>query len=232
MTELALSLKLAAWTTLLLVPAGLVAGRLLARSSSGAAPWIDAALLLPLVLPPTVLGYYLLVALAPGTALGDALGTLVGGPVTFAFPGLLIASLAANVPFAVAPLREAFRALPAELSEAARTSGLGPVATLWRIELPLVWPALVGTCALVFAHTLGEFGVVLMVGGNIDGVTRTVSIAIYDAVQGLDDAAAARWSALLVGLSLVCLALVRLGAPRGARTDAENARGAGARGVR
>ena len=223
MSELALSLRLATWTTLLLVPAGLVAGRLLARSRSGAAPWIDACLLLPLVLPPTVLGYYLLVALAPDTALGRALGALVGGPVTFAFPGLLIASLVANVPFAVAPLREAFRALPVELSEAARTSGMSPAATLLRIELPLVWPALVGAGALVFAHTLGEFGVVLMIGGNIEGATRTVSIAIYDAVQGLDDAAAARWSALLVAVSVVCLALVRLGTPRGARgalTDA------------
>ena len=223
MSELALSLRLATWTTLLLVPAGLVAGRLLARSRSGAAPWIDACLLLPLVLPPTVLGYYLLVALAPDTALGRALGALVGGPVTFAFPGLLIASLVANVPFAVAPLREAFRALPVELSEAARTSGMSPAATLLRIELPLVWPALVGAGALVFAHTLGEFGVVLMIGGNIEGATRTVSIAIYDAVQGLDDAAAARWSALLVAVSVVCLALVRLGTPRAARgalTDA------------
>lgn len=228
MTELALSLRLAAWTTLLLVPAGLLAGRWLARRRGGAAPWLDAALLLPLVLPPTVLGYYLLRLLAPDTALGGALDALVGGPVTFAFPGLLIASLVANVPFAVAPLREAFRALPAELSEAARTSGLSPLGTLLRIELPLVWPALVGAAALVFAHTLGEFGVVLMIGGNIEGETRTVSIAIYDAVQGLDDAAAALWSATLLALSLACLVLVRLGTPRAARgalTDAGPDRG-------
>ena len=218
MSELALSFRLAAWTTLALVPAGLVAGRLLARSRSGAAPWIDAALLLPLVLPPTVLGYYLLRVLAPGTALGDAVGALVGGPVTFAFPGLLIASLVANVPFAVAPLREAFRALPPELAEAARTSGLSPLGAFVRIELPLVWPALVGAAALVFAHTLGEFGVVLMIGGNIDGATRTVSIAIYDAVQALDDPLAARLSATLLALSLACLVLVRAGSP--ARTRA------------
>ena len=217
MSELALSFRLAAWTTLALVPAGLVAGRLLARARPGTAAWVDALLLLPLVLPPTVLGYYLLRTLAPGTPLGDALGALVGGPVTFAFPGLLIASLVANVPFAVAPLREAFRALPAELAEAARTSGLSPAATFLRIELPLVWPALVGSAALVFAHTLGEFGVVLMIGGNIDGATRTVSIAIYDAVQGLDDPLAARLSATLLGLSLACLILVRLASPERAR---------------
>ncbi len=217
MNELALSLRLAAWTTLLLVPVGAVAGRALARTRSGFAPWLDALLLLPLVLPPTVLGYYLLRTLAPGTPVGDALGALVGGPVTFAFPGLLIASLIANVPFAVTPVRQAFRALPAELAEAARASGLGPVATFVRIELPLVWPALVGAAALTFAHTLGEFGVVLMIGGNIDGVTRTVSIAIYDAVQALDDAAAARWSAVLLATSLACLALVSLGGARRTR---------------
>ena len=217
MSELALSLRLAAWTTLLLVPLGAVVGRALARARPGVVPWIDAVLLLPLVLPPTVLGYYLLRTLAPGTVVGDAASAIVGGPVTFAFPGLLIASIVANVPFAVTPVRQAFRALPAELAEAARTSGLGPVAAFVRIELPLVWPALVGAAALTFAHTLGEFGVVLMIGGNIDGVTRTVSIAIYDAVQALDDAAAARWSAMLLALSLGCLVLVSLGGTRRTR---------------
>lgn len=217
MSELELSLRLAFWTTVLLVPAGALLGRALARAGARVTPLVDAVLLLPLVLPPTVLGYYLLRTLAPGTALGDGLAAVVGGPVTFAFPGLLIASLVANVPFAVAPVRTAFRALPPELSEAARTAGLSPFATLLRIELPLAWPALVGAAALVFAHTLGEFGVVLMIGGNIDGVTRTVSIAIYDAMQALDDAAAARWSATLLALSVGCLALVSLGGTRATR---------------
>lgn len=211
----ALSFRLAFWCTLLMVPVGLVLGRTLARWRSGLVPWLEAVLLLPLVLPPTVIGYYLLVWLSPGSVLGGWLDARVPGGVVFAFPGLLIASLVVNLPFAVQPLSQAFAALPRELSEAARVSGLGPLATFFRVELPLVWPALLGAAALVFAHTLGEFGVVLMIGGNIEGSTRTVSIAIYDAVQSFEPTRASRYSLALLVLSLACLALVRFGARRG-----------------
>jgi len=214
MDPFGLSFKLAAWCTVLLLPVGLLLGRTLARWRSPLVPWLDALLLLPLVLPPTVIGYYLLLWLGPSSALGAWLAEHVAGGVVFAFPGLLIASLVVNLPFAVQPLSQAFAALPRELTEAARVSGLGPLATFWHIELPLVWPGLLGAAALVFAHTLGEFGVVLMIGGNIEGSTRTVSIAIYDAVQSFQTTLAGRYSLALLLLSLVCLALVRFGAGR------------------
>jgi len=210
----ALSFRLAAWCTVLLLPIGVLLGRTLARWRSPLVPWLDALLLLPLVLPPTVIGYYLLLWLGPNSGLGAWLATLVPGGVVFAFPGLLIASLVVNLPFAVQPLSQAFAALPRELSEAARVSGLGPLATFWRVELPLVWPGLLGAAALVFAHTLGEFGVVLMIGGNIEGSTRTVSIAIYDAVQSFQTTLAGQYSLALLMLSLICLGVVRVGAQR------------------
>ena len=209
-----LSVRLAAWTTLLLVPLGLLLGRWLATSRWRGRPWLEAALLLPLVLPPTVIGYYLLVALAPGTPLGAALARLVGTPLVFSFEGLVLASLLVNLPFAVQPIQQAFAALAPELREAAWTSGLGPLRTFVAVELPLTWTGVLGAAALVFAHTLGEFGVVLMVGGNIEGVTRTLSIAIYDDVQAFEMRAAGLSSLALVAFSLVALAIVRLAATR------------------
>lgn len=214
MSELALSFRLALWTTCLLLPFGLWLGRTLARSPSRTARWIEVLLLLPLVLPPTVIGYYLLVLLSPASPVGEIIARLPFGPLAFSFEGLVVASLVVNLPFAVQPLQLAWQALPREYIEAGRTSGLSPLSTFLRVELPLVWPSVAAAAALVFAHTLGEFGVVLMIGGNIEGETRTVSIAIYDAMQSFDTALAGRYSAILLILSLACLGVVRLAGAR------------------
>ena len=212
-----LSVRVAAWTTVLLVPFGLLVGRWLAGSRWRGRAWLEAALLLPLVLPPTVIGYYLLVALAPAAPLGGALAALLGQPLVFSFPGLVFASLLVNLPFAVQPVQQAYAALPPDVREAAAVSGLSPLRAFLAVELPLTWTGVFGAAALVFAHTLGEFGVVLMVGGNIEGVTRTLSIAIYDDVQSFDMRSAGLSSLALVLFPLVALAAVRLAAARGAR---------------
>lgn len=205
-----LSLKLAFWTAVLLLPAAIVLGRALAFGKSKANAVLEALVLLPLVLPPTVLGFYLLSALSPASALGGAFVNLFGTPLVFSFPGILVASLIANIPFAVQPIARAFEAIPENVREAGFVSGLTRFETFKRIELPLAWPGLVTAFALVFAHTLGEFGVVLMTGGNIPGETRTLSIAIYDSVQGFAFSDAARMSAVLVVLAVAAIAVVLL----------------------
>ena len=203
-----LSLKLAALTALVLLPFALWLARWLATSGSRARPLIEAALLLPLLLPPTVIGFYLLTGLGGASPLGAWLAEHAGLRLVFSFEGLLFASVLINLPFMVQPLQRAFAAIPGSVREAAWVSGLSGWRTFWRIELPLAWPGVLAGVALTFAHTLGEFGVVLMVGGNIAGQTRTLSIAIYDRVQAFDNAAAAQMSLLLVVLSLLALGLV------------------------
>ncbi|HEX6704037.1 MAG TPA: molybdate ABC transporter permease subunit [Albitalea sp.] len=203
-----LSLSLAALTALALLPVALWLARWLATSASRARPVVEAALLLPLLLPPTVIGFYLLDTLGSASPLGGWLARHLGLRLVFSFEGLLFASVLINLPFMVQPLQRAFAAIPRSVREAAWVSGLSAWRTFWRIELPLAWPGVLAGAALTFAHTLGEFGVVLMVGGNIAGQTRTLSIAIYDRVQAFDNAAAAQMSLLLVGLSLAALALV------------------------
>ena len=210
MSPFALSLKLALWTTLLLVPVGLLLGRWLARYRGALKPWLESVIFLPLVLPPTVIGYYLLRLLSPGTETGGFLAEIIGQPLVFTFPGLVIASLVVNLPFAIQPIQLAFGNLPEQLREAAWVSGLSASQTWWHIELPLTWQGIVASATLVFAHTLGEFGVVLLVGGNIEGSTRTVSIAIYDSVQSFDMQTASHYSLALLGLSLAALVIVRL----------------------
>jgi len=205
-----LSAWLGLWTTLILLPLALLIGRALAMSQSRWKPWIESVLLLPLVLPPTVIGYYFLVTFSPATALGQTLQNLLGFPLVFSFQGLVIASVIINLPFAILPIQQAYTAVPNELREAAWVSGLSRLSTWWRIELPLSWPGILSATALVFAHTLGEFGVVLMVGGNIEGSTRTLSIAIYDSVQGFDMQTAGRYSLLLLLFSLLSLVAMRL----------------------
>jgi len=206
-TALALSVRLGAATVLILLPLGVALGRWLAYHRFRGRGFVQASLALPLVLPPTVLGYYLLVAFGAGSPLGLIWQTLVGQLLVFSFEGLLLASVIVNVPFAVQPMQRAFEAIPPEVREAAACSGLSPWRVLWRIDLPLAWPGIVTGLVLAFAHTLGEFGVVLMVGGSIPGETKTIAIAIYDRVQALDNAAAATMSALLLALSLVALAI-------------------------
>lgn len=210
MTPFWLSVKLALWTTLLLLPVGLLVGRLLAYSRMRGKAWIESLLLLPLVLPPTVLGYYLLLVFSPNSALGAALQSVFGIPLVFSFPGLVVASLIVNLPFAIQPVQQAFAAIPHDVREAAWVSGMSSWETLKRIELPLAWPGMLCAAALTFAHTLGEFGVVLMVGGNIEGETRTLSIAIYDSVQAFDMRTAGTLTVGLIAFSLLALTVVRI----------------------
>jgi molybdate transport system permease protein len=201
-----LSLRLGGLTVLLLIPLAIALGRFLAIHSFRGKTIVEAAVALPLVLPPTVLGFYLLVAFGPGTWIGQAYERLFGHTLVFTFEGLLAASIIVNIPFAVQPVQRAFEAIPPDLRDAAATCGLSWWRSLRRIELPLAWPGILTGMVLTFAHTLGEFGVVLMVGGNIPGETKTVAIAIYDRVQAFDDAAAGRMAAFLLLISLAAIA--------------------------
>jgi len=201
---LILSLELGALTVALLLPVALLLGRSLARRSR---PLVEAALILPLVLPPTVIGFYLLVGLGPNSPLGQLWTALFGDALVFSFRGILIASVLVNLPFAVQPAQRAFEAVGQDLRDAAATCGHTPWQSFWRIELPLAWPGVLTGAVLTFAHTLGEFGVVLMVGGSIPGETRTLALSIYDRVQAFDNAGAARMSALLMAISLAAVSL-------------------------
>ncbi|MGV0959032.1 MAG: molybdate ABC transporter permease subunit [Limnohabitans sp.] len=207
-SALNVSLTLAAWTTLVLLPVGLALARWLAVTSWVGRPFIEALLLLPLLLPPTVIGFYFLVAFGQGSALGAWLAQSLGWRLVFTLPGLLLVSVLVNLPFMVQPIQRAFAAVPNSLREAAWVSGLSAWRTFWRIELPLAWPGLLAGMALTVAHTLGEFGVVLMVGGNIAGETRTLSVSLYDKVQGMELASAHVMALALVGVSLLALTLV------------------------
>jgi molybdate transport system permease protein len=213
-TALGVSLRLAAWTAVLLVPAGILAGRLLARHRFRGKALLEAALALPLVLPPTVLGYYLLVTFGSGTAAGRALAALGAPPLAFTFEGLVLASLIANVPFAVQPIQRAFEAVPTDVVDAAACCGMTRLSTFARIELPLTWPGVLSALTMTFAHTIGEFGVVLMVGGNLPGETRTASIAIYDRMQAFDQAAAGTMAIVLLLLSTTAIAAAYLATDR------------------
>ncbi len=205
---LALSLQLAVGSALLLLPLAVLAGRALAWRRFPGKPAVEALLALPLVLPPTVLGYYLLVTFAPTSPLGAFYQSLVGTTLAFSFEGLLVASVIANIPFAVQPAQRGFESIAVEVREAAWLCGMSGWRAFWRVELPLAWPGLLTALVLTFAHTLGEFGVVLMVGGNIPGETRTAAIAIYDRAQALDDHAAGVLAATLLAISFVAIAIV------------------------
>ncbi|MBT8529753.1 molybdate ABC transporter permease subunit [Polynucleobacter paneuropaeus] len=193
-----LSLKLALWTLAIMIPLGVWCAYQLLNTGSMKA-WLEAGLALPLVLPPTVLGYYFLVAFGGKTVFGI--------PLVFSFTGILIASLIVNLPFAIQPIQRAFEAIDPQIREAAKVCGLSPWQAFRFIELPLIWRGILSASALTFAHTLGEFGVVLMVGGAIPGETKTASIAIYDRVQSLDSTGAGKLSLLLLGISLIAIAL-------------------------
>jgi len=207
-SALRLSLALAVITAVVMLPVAVWVGRALAWGRFRGKAAVEALVALPLVLPPTVLGYYLLVAFAPSSPLGQFYQSLVGATLAFSFEGLVVASLIANVPFAIQPVQRGFEAIPSEVREAAWLSGMSSWRALWNIELPLAWPALLTALVLTFAHTLGEFGVVLMVGGNIPDETRTVAIAIYDRVQAFDDRAAGIMAATLLALSFASISVV------------------------
>lgn len=207
-TALSVSLRLAVLTCLLLLPLGLWLGRWLAVARFRGRGLCEALVALPLVMPPTVLGFYLMLAFGRDAPLGSVWQRLTGEGLNFSFTGILLASLVVNLPFAVQPIQRAFENVPVHMREAAWCSGLSSWQTLLRIELPLVWPGVVSALALTFAHTLGEFGVILMVGGSIDGETRTLAIAIYDRVQAFDERGAGQLSAMLLLVSFVTIALV------------------------
>nr|WP_163504261.1 molybdate ABC transporter permease subunit [Halomonas socia] len=205
---LTVSLQLAAFTCLLLIPIGLWLGRALASRQFRGKALCEAAVALPLVMPPTVLGFYLMQAFGVEAPFGALWQRLTGSGLNFTFSGILLASLVVNLPFAVQPIQRAFEGVPNNVREAAWCCGLSPWRTFTRIELPLVWPGLVSALALTFAHTLGEFGVILMVGGSIDGETRTLAISIYDRVQAFDEAGAGIMSAILLAVSFVTIGVV------------------------
>lgn len=204
---LSLSLRLGAMTVIVLIPAALLVGRWLAyRKFTGKAA-VEGLVALPLVLPPTVFGYYLLVAFGGASPIGQTWQAAFGQPLVFTFEGLLLASIIFNVPFAVQPMQRSFEAIPREVRDAAACCGMTPWRAFLKVELPLAWPGILTAAVLSFAHTLGEFGVVLMVGGSIPGETKTIAIAIYDRVQALDDTGAAQMSLLLLAISLVAIAV-------------------------
>ncbi|HXF89314.1 MAG TPA: molybdate ABC transporter permease subunit [Xanthobacteraceae bacterium] len=206
-TALWLSLRLAALTVLFLLPLGIFLGRLLAYRDFAGKGIAEALVALPLVLPPTVFGYYLLVAFGAASPIGQFWQAAFGHQLVFTFEGLLVASIIFNLPFSIQPMQRGFEAIPPDVREAAACCGMSPWRTLVKVELPLAWPGILTAMVLSFAHTLGEFGIVLMVGGSIPGETKTIAISIYDRVQAFDDAAAGRMSALLLIFSLVTIAL-------------------------
>lgn len=206
-TAILLSAQLALVTLLLLIPPAILTARWLALTRFRGKPWIEGLLALPLVLPPTVIGYYLLVAMGVQSPLGRWFEALTGHTLAFSFSGLVLASVIFNIPFAVQPMQRAFEAIAPEIHEAAKCCGLTFWQAMRKIDLPLAWPGILSACVMTFAHTLGEFGVVLMVGGNIPGETKTVAISIYDKVQAFDLGAAGAMALLLLLISLVTIAI-------------------------
>jgi molybdate transport system permease protein len=205
-----LSLRLAGCTTLVLCVLGLPLAYWLAASRWRWKFLVEAVVALPLVLPPTVLGFYLLVALGPHSPVGQAYEGVFSRTLVFSFQGLLVASVLYSLPFAVRPFAVAFAGVDRRLVEASWCLGVSRLATFFRVVVPLAWPGILAGLILTFAHTLGEFGVVLMVGGNLPGQTRTISISIYDKVYGLrehDYAAAGQTALVLLGFSFVALAV-------------------------
>jgi len=200
-----LSLRLSACTTLVLVVLGLPLAYWLAVTRWRGRFLLEAVVALPIVLPPTVLGFYVLMAIGPLSPLGQQYESLFGERLPFTFQGLLVASVLYSLPFAVQPFTSGFAAVDRRLLEASTCLGQGSVATFFRVALPLAWPGVLTGMVLSFAHTLGEFGVVLMIGGNIPGVTRTVSIAIYDDVQALNYAGANETALVLLAFSFAVL---------------------------
>ena len=206
-TAIWVSVRLAAVTMAILAVVGLPIAYWIAFSRWRWKFLVEAVVALPLVLPPTVLGFYILVAISPASPFGRWYESIFGRALPFSFPGLVIASVLYSLPFAVQPFSAAFAGVDRRLIEASWCLGESRLATFVRVVLPLSIPGLITGMVLSFAHTLGEFGVVLMVGGNLPGVTRTVSVSIYDAVQALDYRAAWQTSLLLLAVSFGILAV-------------------------
>jgi len=202
---LSLSLQLGLLTSIVLIPLGIFVSFWMQRQSTLTNQILETLFTLPLVLPPTVLGYYMLVGFGKGSWIGDWLYQFTHVSFVFSFAGIWLASLIFNIPFAWLPIRRAFEAIPQDLKDAYKTCGLNPWQAFWKIELPLAWKGIVTALIMTFTHTLGEFGVVLMVGGNIPGSTRTVSISIYDQMQTLHMDEAGMMALILLIISFLGL---------------------------
>ena len=210
---LLLTFRLAALTTAILLLLGVPLACWIAYSRSRFKPLVETLVSMPLVLPPSVLGFYLLLAFSPQHAFGRWLEQWLHLRLVFSFAGLLVGSLIFSLPFMVQPIQSGFQALPRSLIEASRTLGKSDLVTLFRVLLPNIRPALLSGVGLSFAHTIGEFGAVLMIGWNIPGVTRGASLAIYDEVERLDYGAANFHAIVLFLLSfaiVLCVHAVNL----------------------
>jgi molybdate transport system permease protein len=208
---LVLTVKLAAITTAILIALAVPLAALLVSGRSRWLAGVEALAALPLVLPPTVLGFFLLVLLGPRTAIGRSITALLGHPLAFSFSGLVVGSVIYSLPFAVQPLVAGFAAVEPGLIDAARLLGAGPARIVFSLFLPLAHRSLMAAAILTFLHTVGEFGVVLMLGGDIPGATRTLSILLYNQVESFDYAAASRTAAILLTFSLLALTAIYVG---------------------
>jgi len=205
-----LSFKLAGMTTLILFVISLPLAWYLSQTSSKSKPFLEAVTALPIVLPPSVLGFYLLVVLSPNSAVGGFLEDLFGVKLVFSFTGLVVASCFYSLPFMVQPLQSGFESLNKHMIEASYLAGKSKLQTVLRVALPNIKPSFITALIITFAHTVGEFGVVLMVGGSIHGETKVASVAIYEMVEVMEYGKAHVYSAIMVGISFVVLLSVYL----------------------
>jgi molybdate transport system permease protein len=203
-----ITFKLASLTTIILLIIGLPFSYLLAYSEFRLKPVVEALLSMPIVLPPTVLGYYILVAYSPRFWFGDMLDRLFSVRLAFSFEGILIASVIFSLPFMIQPLQNGLRSLPLQLREASYTLGKSKSVTFFRVLIPNIRSSIITALALTFAHSIGEFGIVLMVGGNMPGRTRVASVAIYDEVQSLNFQAANKYALVLFVVSFILLVFI------------------------
>ncbi|MCX7117834.1 MAG: molybdate ABC transporter permease subunit [Legionellales bacterium] len=206
--SIVLSFRLATVTTMVLLALCIPLALWFSKHRSRTKTTLEALCSLPLILPPTVMGFYLLLVMSPKAPIGRIWSNLFGQDLVFSFNGLVLGSVICSFPFVLKPIQNAFERVNKKYIEMAATLGYSPRAIFWRIHLPLSFSAILSAAVLGFAHTLSEFGVVLMLGGNIPGKTRTVSIAIYDAVEGSNYLEAHRLSLLMLGLSFFILCLV------------------------
>jgi len=203
-----ITFKLAFATTLILIAIGLPFAYWLAYTRLRIKPFVEALVSMPMVLPPSVIGYYMLVAYSPRNGFGAWMARVLDIRLAFTFEGVLIASVIFSLPFMVQPLHNGLRALPDSLREASYTLGKSKIQTFIKVLIPNIKPSIIVALALTFAHSIGEFGIVLMVGGNMQGETRVASIAIYDEVQSLNFQTANRYAFILFATSLILLTTI------------------------
>jgi len=205
-----ITFKLALLTSLLLMMICIPLAWWLTRNRSLLSRFIESLVTLPVVLPPTVLGFYLLMAFSPTTILGEQFAALTGQQLAFSFSGILLGSLFYSLPFAMQPLQTAFAQFDTKVLDAADSLGAGPVESFFKVTLPLCKHGIISAALLCFAHTVGEFGVILMIGGNIPGETQVLSVAIFDAVETMDYDKAYNLSAVLLVFAVVILITINL----------------------